>query len=246
MRSHAIAEWIVGRFTSKGRAASILGDLEELKPQKGRLWFWLSLTGVVLSLTWRRLIAFVAALYAGSWAFGAFQVAILGVHAQHRPPEYPWMPVFLAISWVGAFLWLILLYAAIRYGLQDKLTQASLASTAIVTVILYCWWQPVVLAVSIAMTIFVVAASIANKQRLKAALALTVAVAAGFGGGFVATRMAALYAHSVITGPMGDVELRTHPSIGWVTFCALLMAAWSTTSVCSLVHTRLMRSKLHN
>lgn len=246
MRSASIAEWIVGRFTNKSRASSIIGDLVELRLQKGSLWFWWSLAEVLLLLTGRRLTAFVAAFYAGSWTLNAFLMAIQGVHAQHRPPEYPWMPVFLALSWIGAFLWLVLLYVAIRYGFEDKLTQVSLASTAIVTVILYYWWQPVVLAISFVLSIFVVTASIANKQRLKAALALMIAVAAGFGGGLIAQYIAVRYAHFVVTGPMGDMQLQTHPSITCVGFCVWLMATWSTISVCSLLHTRLMRSKLLN
>ncbi len=61
MHSASIAEWIVGRFTSGKRAASIVGDLLELESQNGALWFWLSLARVVLALAWRWPLAFVAA-----------------------------------------------------------------------------------------------------------------------------------------------------------------------------------------
>src|SRR3981081_2060490 len=65
MHSSSIAEWIVARFTDKQRAVSMVADLVELEPQKGPLWFWLSLIRVVISLAWRRSLAFIVAPYAG-------------------------------------------------------------------------------------------------------------------------------------------------------------------------------------
>ena len=53
MRSASFAEWIIARFTTKARASSIIGDLLEAVPEKGNLWFWLSVAGVFFSLTWR-------------------------------------------------------------------------------------------------------------------------------------------------------------------------------------------------
>jgi hypothetical protein len=102
MHSASIAEWIVARFTSEKRAASIVGDLLELKPQKGPLWFWISLARVIVALGWRRPLASIAAFYAASWAFGGFQMAIWGIHAQHRPPD-PWIGVFGVLSTAGPF-----------------------------------------------------------------------------------------------------------------------------------------------
>jgi hypothetical protein len=70
MHSSSIAEWIVARFTDKQRAASMVGDLVELEPQKGPPWFWFSLVRVVISLAWRRCLAFIVAPYAGLWMLG--------------------------------------------------------------------------------------------------------------------------------------------------------------------------------
>jgi hypothetical protein len=78
MHSAVIAEWIVGRFTAKKRAASIVGDLLELEPQNGRWWFWLSLARIVTSLAWRPSVAFLAALCAYPTALsGTFLMAML-------------------------------------------------------------------------------------------------------------------------------------------------------------------------
>lgn len=177
MHSAAFAEWIVARFTSQKRAASIMGDLLELKLQKGTLWFWVSLARVVLALAWRRPIAFIAAFYAGSWAFGGFQMAVFGMHTPHRPPEHPWIPVFAVLSAAGVFMVVVLVYAAIRYGLRDRVTELAFASVLLVTTVIYFWWQPAVLALCIAFSTCVVAASISSEERRRTALALLVPVA---------------------------------------------------------------------
>jgi hypothetical protein len=190
MHSASIAEWIVTRFTSEKRAASIVGDLLELKPQKGPWWFWLSAAGIVFALVWRRPLAFITAFYAGAWAIGGFQTAIAGVHAQHRPPEFPWMHVFTVLSAAGTILLFLLVYAAIRYGFRDRVTQIALALTGLATALIYYWWQPAVLVACAALSIGVVVVSILSSERRRAALVLLVVVVAGFGGGLLAMYLA--------------------------------------------------------
>ena len=243
MHSASIAEWIVGRFTSEKRAAAIVGDLLELKPQKGIFWFWLSLARVVLAHAWRRPLAFLAAFYAGAWALGAFQMAIFGIHAQHRPPEHPWIPVFIVLSAADTFLLLLLVYAAIRYGFRDRVTQFALALTGLATAIIYYWWLPAILIACIALSICVVVASILSSERRRAALVVLVVVVVGFGGGLLAIYLAGQYQHFVYPGLMGSREMREHPSVLWVGFCMLLTAAWMMTTACSRMHDRLMRKQ---
>ncbi len=93
MRNVAIAQWIVSRFTSKKRAAAIVGDLLELATQKGRLWFWFSLAGVVVSLAWRRPLAFAAALCV---YFAAFSASFWVTYRHHRfaIPDQHWRTVW--------------------------------------------------------------------------------------------------------------------------------------------------------
>jgi hypothetical protein len=236
MRSASIPEWIVGRFTSGKRAACIVGDLLELESQNGALWFWLSLAQVVLALAWRRPLAFVAAFYAGAWAIGGFQMAIAGVHAQHRPPEYPWMPVFMMLCATATILLFLLVYAAIRYGFRDRVTQLALAFTGLATAVIYFWWLRAILVACIALSIYVVAASILSGERRRAAMVLLVVLVVGFGGGLPAMYLATQYQHFVYPGPMGDRELREHPSVLWMGFCMQLMWTWMMTAACSRMH----------
>ena len=93
MRNVAFAQWIVSRFTSKKRAAAIVGDLLELATQKGRLWFWFSLAGVVVSLAWRRPLAFAAALCV---YFAAFSASFWVTYRHHRfaIPDQHWRTVW--------------------------------------------------------------------------------------------------------------------------------------------------------
>jgi hypothetical protein len=65
-------------------------------------------------------------------------------------------------------------------------------------------------------------------------------VVVGFGGGLLAIYLGGQYQHFVYPGPMGDREMREHPSVGWMFFCSLLMAAWMITTACSRMHNWLM------
>ena len=247
MHSASVAEWIVGRFTGKNRARSIVGDMVELKPQKGQLWFWLSIARIVLSLTWRRPIAFVAAVWAGLWGYGVLELAISGIYTQHRPPEYPWMPVFIVLSKSGAVLWIVLTYLVIRYGLRDKFTQVAFAWAAIITTVVTYWWQPIVLAICIALSTFVILASLVSTQRRNTSLSLLLSVAAGYGVWGLTMYAAFHYQRHVISGPMGGQQLRAHPSVAWIAFCGYLLTVWITALLCSRTHRWLIQSKpLHS
>ncbi len=166
MHSSSIAEWVVSRFIDRQRAASIVGDLLESKPQKGSIWiwFWFSLARIIVSHGWRWPVGFIAAFYSGMWALGKFQMVLFGVHAAHRPPEYPWEPVFTVLSAFGGLSWMVFFYAAVRYGVGDRVTQLGFASAGLSTVIICCWWQPSTLATCIALTICAVAVSIFHRE----------------------------------------------------------------------------------
>lgn len=244
MRSASIAEWMIGRLTSKKRATSVVGDLIELRPQKGLVWFWVSLVRVMLSLCWRRALGFVVAFYALNWMLAAFQTAFMGAHTQHRPLEYPWIPVFTVLAPAGAFSWMVLMYAAIRYGFQDRVTQFALASTALVTAVIFYWWQPVILSVCIALSICLMLVSILKREHRKAALVLLATVTIGLGSGVLGIYLVARYQHFVYSGAWGDKEMHAHPSVPWMAFCMYLMVAWTTMTVCARMHDWSVRNKL--
>ena len=119
MRSESFAERIIANFTTQARAASIIGDLLEAVPQKGKLWFWLSVTRVVFSLTWRRPVAYAVAIgavlcWVRSYRFTVFarpSVLIL------RPQ---WISLYVYVFRANALLSVGLAYTAIVYGFKDS------------------------------------------------------------------------------------------------------------------------------
>jgi hypothetical protein len=216
VRSAWIAERLIGCFTGKQRASAAVGDLVEMRPEKGALWFWIGILGILFSLTWRRSVGFVAALFVGTRLLGVFEMRLFGIHTEHRPPEYPWMPVFLILSAAGVVLCMMLVYSAIRYGLRDKLTQLVLVWAGLITLFIYEWWRPVVLVTCIALAVVVTATSVIKSDRRKALLAIWVPVACVFASWWPATYVEYRYEQLFRRGPWGDVELRAHPSVLWV------------------------------
>jgi hypothetical protein len=244
MHSSSIAEWIVARFTDKQRAVSMVGDLVELEPQKGLLWFWLSLVRVVISLAWRRSLAFIVAPYAGLWMLGKLAAALQNSYLRHAPPGTWGVPGNLhSLPIVGAFLWIMLLYTTIQYGVRDRLTQLVLALVGMITAVVYGWGQPIALAVCVALGVCVLAASAICREYRRAVMVLLVAWLTGFGSWMLAMFLAYRYQHHVHPGLLGDREMREHPSIWWVSLGLLMINGWMITTACSRMHHWLMRDK---
>jgi len=243
MRTASTAEWILCRLTSKERAAAMVGDLVEIEKQKGRLWFWLSVAGVALSLFWRRPIAFTAAFYAWAWTSGRFEMAIYGINAQHRPPEYPWMPVFNVLMLAGSTLCGLSFYAAIRYGLQERSAQLALAFAGLVTAVIYLWWLPAVLAACIAAALVIASASILKSKLRKESLVVLVAVSINYAALFLTMFLLRLYQHYLHPGPWGIQDYREHPSLGWLGSCMMVLSLWAATTAWSRMRGWLMRSQ---
>jgi hypothetical protein len=234
---------MVARFTSKKRAAAVVGDLAELEPQKGLLWFWASTARVVLSLSWRRVLAFIAAFYGGNWALRGF-VAASGIYAQHRPPEHFWMALVTVLSLAGMFLCMLLFYTALRYGTQNRVTQLALTWTGLVTAVIFLWWQPVILLACVALSIWLMSLAILKTEYRKAALVILVSVATGFGGFLLTAYLDARYTRFIYSGPIGSKELQEHPSVVWLGFCMMFITTWLVTTACSHMHHWLLRDKL--
>jgi hypothetical protein len=242
MRTASTAEWILCRVTTKERAVSMVGDLVEIQERKGLLWFWLSVARVALSLFWRRPLAFLAAFYVGMWTFGWLMMAIYGINALHRPPGFC-MPVFDVLILAGSTLWAVSLYAAIRYGLQERSAQLSLAYAGLVTAVIYLWWQPEVLVACIAAALIIATAFILKSKLRKESLVVLVAVSIGSAARFLAFILSAIYQHFLYRGPWGDREMQEHPSLEWVALCMMVLSFWVATTAWSRMLGWLMRSQ---
>lgn len=240
MRSASIAEWIVSRFTSSARAVSFVGDLEESRPQKGHLWFWASLAGFLFLLCWRRFAALIAAFYLGSRVFAVLQFIALRTKSQHRPQD-SWVSLFLAISAVGAFLWMTSIYAATRYGLRDRATQLSFLWSGLATAVLVSWWHPAILLFSITLGGVHVFFSMTRPKDRSWLLVLMATVGSG-----LASYLLVLLCFITLMSVQNLRDIRAvqnHPSILGIGYLLTFIATWTMTSVFSRMHRWVLRSE---
>jgi hypothetical protein len=180
MPSAFCAEWLIARFTDHRRAAAAVGDLLEVAPEQGPLWFWLSVAGIVLSLTWRRLVGFLAGFFTISF-LTSFPMPLQGLPTGHEPPEN-WAPFFTNLIKFGGLVWIATPYAAICYGFRDEFSQLLLTAFVLVTAIIFFWWIPAVAFTAIALGIGILTFSVAAAQRRQALLGVGMALAVGFCG----------------------------------------------------------------
>lgn len=243
MRSASSAEWIISRCTSKGRASAMVGDLLELVPEKGVAWFWLATIQIVLSLVWRSSLGYVAAFFAGLRALGALQLPIYGMHWQHRPPV-SWQPVFGWLGSIGIISWMVLPYAAIRFGVRDRVTQLTFATTCLITATIYLWWVKPILIVCIIFGVLLALCFSLAPECQRATVVVAGTFATGLGALLLAMYLVTLYQRLLIPGPAGSAELRAHPSVQWVFGLVYGLMVLSVTSVCSRMHAPFLEGQL--
>jgi hypothetical protein len=245
MRNASIAEWILCRLTSKERAASMVGDLVEIGTRKGPFWFWLSLAGVALSLTWRRPPAFFAALYAANWTLAEFINTADTMYVRHQPQGF-WNHAFGPIIFIASTLWAMLFYAAIRYGASDRTAHVTFVWAGLVTTVIYFWWQPLVLGLCVAAALLVASASTLKSSFRKESLVVLASVAVGSALRFLAVIPVVLYQNFLgrrLHILWGAREVQEHPSLMWVYINSVVLAFLVATSLWSRMHNLLMRSQ---
>lgn len=71
MRNAFSAERIIACLIGRSKAAVIVGDLLESFGEQETFAFWLSVTRIVLSLSWRHVVGFMAALLSGYFCKGS-------------------------------------------------------------------------------------------------------------------------------------------------------------------------------
>jgi hypothetical protein len=211
MRAAWFVEGILRRVTTRDRASAIVGDLVEMKEQKGAVWFWLAAAGVLFSLVWRWPIAFVASFYAGAWSFEAFLMATVGIHAQHIPEDYPWAQVLWGIVLAGSCAIALGVFAGIRYGLHERATQMVSAWATLAAAVIYLWWVPAVLVTCIASALALGLYSVCAREGRRASVVAWPAIVMGVCGFFWWAAIGTLYQNWLKPGLRycGKVSLET-------------------------------------
>ncbi len=246
MRKLLLAEWVLARLTGRVRAAAIVGDLVEVSSAKGRTWLWFSIIRVILAHLWRRPVAFIAAFYAGNWIFSRFQIMVFGIHAQRNPHHTP-QPALDILSLISSLLWIASIYSVIRFGLRDRFAQLGLAIVSIMTVAVFYWWQPRVLAACVAAAVSALLLAGRDREGRRTAAALPVMLAIGCGGFLLSCYLEMKYVRFVCPVSLRNCSLQEHPSIGWAGASVWLLWPFIVTSAAALAHrwvTRKMRSDI--
>jgi hypothetical protein len=111
-------------------------------------------------------------------AFAAFQMAVFGLSAHDASPEST--RVLALLLGFGTFLWFLAPPTALQYGPADKLTVLVCAATALVTPLVFFWWQPLLavgccVAAAVGLLIWV-----RKPEGRRALIVLTLAVLSGF------------------------------------------------------------------
>jgi hypothetical protein len=165
MHSAKIAEWILARWTTREHAAAIVGDLMEAAAGP----FWWSIARTVAGLAWPMLAGLAAAMAAV--ALGVWPL-MRSTQALQSPG-----PALLFFRGMGPALAAVAGYAAVRYGLADRMTQlaGALAAAGVCGVL----WRdvPVVTPVCAAVGVGAVVLASLSAEGRRAAVALGAAVA---------------------------------------------------------------------
>lgn len=226
----------------------MVGDLFETEKEKGKLWLWLSVFGVALSLFWRRPVAFWGALFVTAQTMQFFFTPtmrnVLIGHLQDHSGHTWWIWVLFEINMVAPMLCILSVYAAIRYGLRERTMQMALAWTAICAAALYFCWQPNILAVCAAVSLcFVIASMWTSKRRMESAVVF-VAVAILYAGNSLTYKLSDLYQQYLHRGLWSDRDYQEHPSYLVVMTCSYILSFFVGTSAWSYLRDRLMRRQL--
>jgi len=171
MPKTSISESLLALFAGRDRAAAIYGDLTEMAATRSRLWFAAAYARTLLSLTWRPLTAFFA---------GAILYAFL-----YDRLVFPAMFVFaLAHLHIGELigdvtlaLFFLVPFAAIRYGLRDRVVQLAFASVPVAVGVVFiglAWSIPEVwIAFGLLVPISIVAATPWRRSLVPLAVSCT-------------------------------------------------------------------------
>jgi hypothetical protein len=146
MRKCGLAEWMLQRAAGAERGTAMYGDLVEMGTTRGDAWFWIAYTRAVIALTWRMVAGFVLALgvvvVVNRLEFGNEWQKFVFFHFPHRWRRIPYgrrgLPlynlVYTALSAASTTGCLLTAYAAVRYGLRDRMVRAALALGLLLTI----------------------------------------------------------------------------------------------------------------
>jgi hypothetical protein len=113
-----LAESLLAVLTSRARAAAIYGDLLEMSATHSRFWFATAYLRTLATLSWRVVAALVVAMSLAQ---------LLGNVLFHAmpAPSGPHLSMLLIFWFDPKFLWFLLPFAVMLFGVRDRFVQLT-------------------------------------------------------------------------------------------------------------------------
>lgn len=139
MRKSGFAEWLLRCAADEDRGTAIYGDLTEMAVTRGDVWFWFEYARTLVALTWRTIAGFVLgfAVFAvvSGFQFGNDWQRFVYFHFPHRWRRIPYGRegsliynfLYRVLSGANTTVCLLTSYAAMKYGVRDKMVRAAFA-----------------------------------------------------------------------------------------------------------------------
>ena len=229
------AEWLLARFVGREQSAALIGDLLEQRTERGPWWFWRSFSGLLLATAWRPLVGFIAAVFVSGAACAGLMATTIGM----------WVtaPLLTTMS-VAMATWFVAVYAGVRYGVRDALSQVAGAAAMLSAISILLWRYPSALetvgavAVGVALVFIVM-----RSHRVAMGALLTTSVI------FFAARVLMVYSghaflhHVLHIRLLGSTELEQHPSIVYMYLPFELLGQAFTAFVCAELHHKFVKRR---
>lgn len=244
MRSASLAESLVRLVEGRDRAAVLVGDLIEIAQTRGRLWFALAVLRLLVSRLWRPVVGVIVVLFASLRLLAASEMALYGIHAQHRPP-FMWTPFFNVVSGGATVLGGSALYSVIRYGIGDLYTRLAFAFACLCALVTFAWWLPGVPYVCAVLFLMLLVLSLLRRPRIWALFTAACTVITGFATFLTGMFALTWYQYAILhIRAMGSREYEQHPIFGWLVFAVYIADALVIALTCSLMHRRARKNAL--
>ena len=174
-----LLESLLALITTPARAAAILGDLTEMAATRGRLWFWFAYARTLAILSWRIVVAVVVSMS----LYQLLGNTLFNAHVRHTTPG-PRLPLLLIFWFEPRFLWFVLPFAVMLYGLRDRFVHLT-AIAALCTTIAFLF-VPRFSFAGVVVTLALIALGLLFSDWWKPATVLAATVAYAFWCGIAA------------------------------------------------------------
>lgn len=139
MRESGFAEWLLRWAAGHDGGTAMYGDLTEMAATRGNTWFWWAYARTLVALTWRTVAGFALGLavvaIVSKLQFGEVWQRFVFFHFRYR---WRWIPdgreglpiynfLYRALYSANVTGCLLTSYAAVRYGVRDKMVRAAFA-----------------------------------------------------------------------------------------------------------------------